>query len=162
MTQGEDMTTALARALVDGLGGEGVEQVWSKLNQKNVQEAAREAQGEGLLGYVDAREAAKLIGYALSAAMLLLLTGMRWRFGWWRLHPVGYAASTIWATNFMWFSMLVGSALNFLILRYGGLRTYRRARPFFLGLILGDFLMMAVWFVVDAVTGVRGFRLFGD
>jgi len=35
MTQGEDMTTALAKALVDGLEGEGVEQIWSKLNRRN-------------------------------------------------------------------------------------------------------------------------------
>ncbi len=106
-------------------------------------------------------QAGKLAGFALSAAFLLLLAALRWRLVWWRLHPVGYAASTVWSTNFMWFSVLVGSSLNWLILRYGGLKAYRRARSFFLGLILGDFLMMGVWFVVDAITGVRGFQLFG-
>ncbi|MFC1560880.1 helicase-related protein [Candidatus Latescibacterota bacterium] len=35
MTQGEDMTTAMAKALVDGLEGEGVEQIWSNLNREN-------------------------------------------------------------------------------------------------------------------------------
>jgi len=35
MTSGEDMTTALAKALVDGLEIEGVEQIWKKINQKN-------------------------------------------------------------------------------------------------------------------------------
>jgi SNF2 family DNA or RNA helicase len=33
MTQGENMTTALAKTLVDGLETEGVENIWSKLNQ---------------------------------------------------------------------------------------------------------------------------------
>jgi hypothetical protein len=35
LTAGEDMTTAFAKALVDGLETEGVEQVWSKLNEAN-------------------------------------------------------------------------------------------------------------------------------
>ena len=35
MTQGEDMTTAMAKALVDGLETEGVESIWAKLNEKN-------------------------------------------------------------------------------------------------------------------------------
>jgi len=55
MTQGEDMTTALAKALVDGLEDEGVEEVWSKLNQTNAAYRGKEAFGDGLLFYVDAR-----------------------------------------------------------------------------------------------------------
>ena len=35
LTSGEDMTTALAKALVDGLETEGVEQIWRKINEKN-------------------------------------------------------------------------------------------------------------------------------
>ena len=47
------MTTPLAKALVDGLEGEGVEQVWSKLNQTNAVYRGKEAFGDGLLFYVD-------------------------------------------------------------------------------------------------------------
>jgi hypothetical protein len=36
MTQGEDMTTAMAKALVEGLEVEGAEQIWKKLNQANL------------------------------------------------------------------------------------------------------------------------------
>ena len=53
MTQGEDMTTALAKTLVNGLGSEGVEDVWSKLNRSNRQHGQREAFADGLLFYVD-------------------------------------------------------------------------------------------------------------
>jgi SNF2 family DNA or RNA helicase len=35
LTSGEDMTTALAKALVEGLEAEGVEQIWKKINEKN-------------------------------------------------------------------------------------------------------------------------------
>jgi hypothetical protein len=37
MTQREDMSTALAKALVDGLGVEGAEGIWRKINEKNAE-----------------------------------------------------------------------------------------------------------------------------
>ncbi len=53
MTQGEDMTTAMARALVDGLETEGVENIWAKLNEKNAPGYIEEAAPEGMLFCVD-------------------------------------------------------------------------------------------------------------
>jgi len=53
MTQGEDMTTAMAKALVDGLEGEGVEQIWSKLNQRNISDYRKEPEPESMLYRVD-------------------------------------------------------------------------------------------------------------
>ena len=41
MTQGEDMTTAMAKALVEGLDVEGAEQIWKKLNQANLKPEPR-------------------------------------------------------------------------------------------------------------------------
>jgi len=41
MTQGEDMTTAMAKALVDGLDVEGAEQIWKKLNEANIKAKPR-------------------------------------------------------------------------------------------------------------------------
>jgi len=37
MTQGEDMSTALAKALVNGLDVEGAERIWRKINEKNAE-----------------------------------------------------------------------------------------------------------------------------
>jgi SNF2 family DNA or RNA helicase len=52
MTTGEDMTTAMAKVLVDGLDVEGVEKIWSKLNEKNVY-SSKEEKVENKLFYVD-------------------------------------------------------------------------------------------------------------
>jgi hypothetical protein len=41
MTQGEDMTTAMAKALVEGLDVEGAEQIWKKLNETNIKPMPR-------------------------------------------------------------------------------------------------------------------------
>jgi hypothetical protein len=53
MTQGEDMATEMARALTEGLEVEGVEQVWSKLNQGNAPGYRGKPAPEGMLFYVD-------------------------------------------------------------------------------------------------------------
>jgi len=99
---------------------------------------------------------AKIAAILASAAFTFFLAAMRWRFPWWRLHPLGYAASTIWAMHFMWFSLMVGSLANILITRYGGFRAYQRARPFFLGLILGEFIMVGFFMALRAAVGARG------
>lgn len=55
MTAGEDMTTEMAKALVEGLEIDGIEQVWSKLNESNVQRPReeREEKVENKLFYVN-------------------------------------------------------------------------------------------------------------
>ena len=42
MTQGEDMSTALAKALVEGINVEGAEDIWRKINLKNVEMTGKE------------------------------------------------------------------------------------------------------------------------
>jgi len=103
----------------------------------------------------------KVVTMALAALFTWFIGWMRWLHPGWRFHPLGYAVSTMWAMNFMWFSMLLGSAASWLINRAGGLALYRKARPFFLGLILGDFAAMGFWTGLQAVLGVRGYLIFG-
>ena len=55
-----------------------------------------------------------------------------------------------------WWSYLIGWALKSLVMRYGSRDAYRRARPFFLGLILGEYTTALAWVVVSAVTGKPG------
>ena len=42
MTQGEDMSTALAKTLVDSLEVEGAEDIWRKINEKNAEMTGKE------------------------------------------------------------------------------------------------------------------------
>ena len=75
---------------------------------------------------------------------LTLLT-MRMRLFWWPLHPIGYAISYWWAMNLLWFPILLSFTAKTIILRYGGLSMYRKAVPFFLGLILGEYFVGGIW-----------------
>lgn len=67
------------------------------------------------------------------------------RIGGWPLHPVGYAVSSAWAMEHMWFALLVAWCAKALIARYGGAPAQRKAAPFAMGLILGDFLAGSAW-----------------
>jgi hypothetical protein len=76
----------------------------------------------------------------------LLLSALRLQFVWWPFHPIGYAIGFSRRTiDWMWFSIFLGWAVKLLILRMGGMNLYRRALPFFLGFILGEFTMGGVF-----------------
>ncbi|HJN17229.1 MAG TPA: DUF6785 family protein, partial [Armatimonadota bacterium] len=102
----------------------------------------------------------KIAGMLASGGLTWGLSWMRWQFSWWRLHPIGYVISTVAVNWYLWSSCFIGSTLNAVVHRYAGHKGYRGARPFFLGLIFGDMLMLGIWTVVTAITGERGFMLF--
>ena len=92
----------------------------------------------------------------------MFLTAMKMRFLWWSLHPIGYVLGTgRWGgdMNFFWFPVLVGWTIKSLVLRYGGLRTYRRAIPFFAGLILGDYIIGAVWSLIGITLQIPTYKI---
>jgi hypothetical protein len=68
------------------------------------------------------------------------------------LHPAGFIFAPGYPLSCFWFSFLVAWVLKSVILRYGGLQVYRRLRPLFLGLVLGDAMNGAIWIAVGLVT----------
>ncbi len=71
----------------------------------------------------------------------LFLQFMRVRFPWWPFHPLGYAVTSSWEINLVWMPLFVAWVLKVVLLRYTGLPGYRRALPFFFGLMLGQFVV---------------------
>jgi len=84
-------------------------------------------------------------------AFTLLLMFLRTRFLWWPFHPVGYAVSASWSMNLLWMPLFIAWVAKLLMLRYGGLRFYRLALPFFLGLILGEFVTGGLWSILGVL-----------
>ena len=76
---------------------------------------------------------------------MVLLVYMRVRFFWLPLHPLGYAMASNQEMSDLWLPILICLLLKWIILKYGGIRSYRRAVPFFLGLLLGDQRMGIIW-----------------
>lgn len=99
---------------------------------------------------------------ALSAAFLFTVVcqTMRRRFLWWPFHPAGYALAVSFAMDYFWFAVFVAWLIKAVILRYGGMRLYRQAMPFFLGAILGDYTIGSLWAIIGPAANVLTYKIF--
>jgi hypothetical protein len=62
--------------------------------------------------------------------------------------------------DYMWMPFLIAWVIKAAVLRYGGMRLYRASLPFFLGLILGDYVVPALWAVYGAASGQQMYLAF--
>lgn len=99
-------------------------------------------------------------GMLAGALITFLLFWARSRFTWWPFHPAGYAIGNTFITDLLWCPFLVGWLAKVLILRYGGMRAYRRALPFFIGLILGDYVIACIWSLAGVAFHLSMYRCF--
>ncbi len=86
-----------------------------------------------------------LRGMAAGAVIVLALAFLRQSFVWWPLHPIGYALAGTLSMEYMWCPFFIAWLAKTAVLRYGGVKLYRQALPFFLGLILGDYIVPTLW-----------------
>jgi hypothetical protein len=85
----------------------------------------------------------------------ILLNTLRMRFFWFPFHPVGFAVSSSWSMHQLWMCMFIAWLIKLLLLRYGGLRLYRSAVPFFLGIILGECVMGSLWTIIGIALNMQ-------
>ena len=90
----------------------------------------------------------------LGGVIALALSALRHRFLWFPLHPAGFAVGFSNFMHYLWCPFLVGWLVKWLIMKHGGLHAYRRAIPLFVGIVLGDYGMTAVWALVRQVWRV--------
>jgi hypothetical protein len=96
-----------------------------------------------------------LLAIAGGAGLTLVLQSLRTRCAGFPFHPVGYALSTSYAATFLWSTALLTWAFKLMLFRYAGLQGYRRATPFFLGLLLGEFIVGSLISLSGVVMGTR-------
>lgn len=89
----------------------------------------------------------------VGALVMLLLVVCYHRLYWWPIHPIGYLTAYSSSMRILWVSFFIGWACNALCMRYGGIHLYRKLQYFFIGLIIGDFLMGGGWAIVGIFTG---------
>jgi hypothetical protein len=93
--------------------------------------------------------------FALSGAIIMAILVICYhRFYWWPIHPLGYLTAYSSAMRILWLSFFIGWACNALCMRYGGVVLLRRLQFFFIGLIIGDFMMGGGWAVIGLFTDV--------
>jgi hypothetical protein len=97
------------------------------------------------------------MGGAITAALVYL----RGQFLWWPFHPSGFVlAHAGLAMTWVWFPMFMGWLAKAAILRYGGMKLFRAAIPFFLGLLLGDIVVGVLWAIAGTVLNMEIYMFF--
>ena len=94
-------------------------------------------------------------------SVMMLLAYLRSRVFWMPLHPLGFLiAGGGELPGDLLVPLIVCTVAKWLILKNGGIRSYRRAVPFFLGLVLGDFLMGSIWSILSIVLNVETYQFY--
>ncbi|MCS7180637.1 MAG: hypothetical protein NZ891_04720, partial [bacterium] len=84
--------------------------------------------------------------------VMTFLIIMKNRFLWWPLSPVGFCLGLPLTVYCNWFSVFCAWIAKSLILKYGGVKVYNKAKYFFLGLILGAFITGGIWNIIGYFT----------
>ena len=98
----------------------------------------------------------------ISGGMLatFLLMFLRTNFLWWPIHPIGFAVGHSFIIDLIWMPMCVSWCLKKIVLQYGGIRAYRRSMPFFIGLLLGDYLSGCIFSLIGVIFDIPMYRVF--
>jgi len=100
--------------------------------------------------------------FAIAGAIIMLILVVCYhRFYWWPIHPLGYLTAYSSAMRILWVSFFIGWACNALCMRYGGVSLFKKIQFFFIGLIIGDFLMGGGWAIVGLFTD-SGYQVLPD
>jgi hypothetical protein len=91
---------------------------------------------------------------------IFAMTFLRMRFFWWPLHPAGYALAVSFAMDYFWFAFFISWLIKYIILKQGGMGMHRKATPFFLGLILGDYVIGSIWAIIGPAMGIVNYKIF--
>ena len=104
--------------------------------------------------YPQPSDVPSLIAMGFGAFIGFFLLLMHRVFIWWPFHPMGYLLGGPWpSSGILWFSIFISWVLKWVILKFGGLALYRRASVFFIGLVLGDFVMVSFWGLLGTLLG---------
>jgi hypothetical protein len=95
-----------------------------------------------------------VIGFGIA----FLLQFLRMRFPWWPLHPLAFAVTSSYEINLVWGPLFLAWIFKSLILRYGGRGGFHRSLPFFIGLMLGQFVVGSLWNIYGIIRDVPTYQ----
>ncbi len=98
------------------------------------------------------------IGAGAAITALLTKLSMLWYGN--PFHPAGYALGMAFGLDYIWCPILISWLLKSIILRVYGLKGYRYAMPFFVGLVLGEFAVGGLWSCIRGLTGIPTYSFY--
>jgi hypothetical protein len=90
------------------------------------------------------------VGFAVTAVLMALKLSLHA----WPLHPVAYPIASAWVMDAALPAVFIAWLVKAVIMRYGGLRLYRAALPFFLGMILSSSVIGFVRMTIGAILDI--------
>lgn len=105
-------------------------------------------------------DVAAIIATSVGVVITLALSYLRSRFVWFPFHPVGYVLANTSTMYWLWCPFMIAWLCKVIVIRYGGIKGYRKAVPFFLGLVLGDYIASSLWALAGSIFGVSMYRCF--
>src|SRR5204863_8433404 len=102
----------------------------------------------------------KLVAFVGGGAVAAVLVWLRQTWVSWPLHPIGCAVAGNWGMQLVWCPFFVAWLIKVTTLRGGGIRLYSALLPFFLGVLLGDFLIPMGWAVIGLLSGQQMYLSF--
>jgi hypothetical protein len=98
---------------------------------------------------------------AVGFAFTMFLMTLRGRASFMPFHPVGLAVSSSWAMNWMWGAIMLGWLAKASILHFGGLQAFKGWMPFFIGLVMGEYIVGSVCNIMGIVRNWKIYRFWG-
>lgn len=113
------------------------------------------AEADYRIRYPEGPNLAGTVAMGVGFLMTALLMHLKLRFSSWPLHPAAVPLTFSYCMEELMVPLFVLWLLKLFLLRYGGLRAYRAALPFFLALIVGDCLSRIVFGSLLRVFGLQ-------
>lgn len=119
------------------------------LNLKELGQLSTAEAAHGLAKLPLMRAQAGTLGWVAAGVVGVLITyALRFRFAGWPLHPLFLILLGTFVGQSTWFCFLLGWGIKSLVVKFGGGRAYNALKPLFVGVIVGEFLCLALGFVV--------------
>ena len=115
------------------------------------------------LGGLETGESTNVAGLIWTGIGALIMVGLvvaQRSLFWWPVHPVGFIICSVGWTDTLWATILLAWGIKLIVVKVGGQGLFRKARRFFLGMILGQFTVAGVWAIIDSFTGKVGNSIF--
>jgi len=103
---------------------------------------------------------AGIMAIIFGMCVVFFLSFMRTKFIWFPFHPAGYVLANTGTMYWLWCPFLIAWLCKVIITKYAGIKGYRAALPFFLGLVLGDYMTSGMWALAGSILGIRMYRCF--
>jgi hypothetical protein len=74
----------------------------------------------------------------------------------WPIHPIGLLMMYSFPMRRIWFSVFAGWLIKAILVKYGGASLFRKAEPFFIGVVVGEVLAAALFALLAALLWALG------